>query len=210
MDPRIEPARDDAVRNLGAAGANMSTDLISRIALIALAVFLASPAHAQPAASGQPPPNAVSIEQSAVFDVTPATGALKETVQKGQQLVWRARRSPNDRRFELTDMSVAFLRSQASPEVKMTFAAHLSAFGWRPESDPKLEVIVRTRGGASIYFWNFDVSVRCADSNRPLPPLSQVVPNDLTANLFNSVGTVEISEYREPNAPILTARQCPS
>jgi hypothetical protein len=210
MDPRIEPARDDAVRNLGAAGANMSTDLISRIALIALAVFLASPAHAQPAASGQPPPNAVSIEQSAVFDVTPATGALKETVQKGQQLVWRARRSPNDRRFELTDMSVAFLRSQASPEVKMTFAAHLSAFGWRPESDPKLEVIVRTRGGASIYFWNFAVSVRCADSNRPLPPLSQVVPNDLTANLFNSVGTVEISEYREPNAPILTARQCPS
>jgi hypothetical protein len=210
MDPRIEPARDDAVRNLGAAGANMSTDLISRIALIALAVFLASPAHAQPAASGQPPPNAVSIEQSAVFDVTPATGALKETVQKGQQLVWRARRSPNDRRFELTDMSVAFLRSQASPEVKMTFAAHLSAFGWRPESDPKLEVIVRTRGGASIYFWNFAVSVRCADSNRPLPPLSQVVPDDIAANLFNNVGTVEISEYRKPNAPILTARQCPS
>jgi len=210
MDPRIEPARDDAVRNLGAAGANMSTDLISRIALIALAVFLASPAHAQPAASGQPPPNAVSIEQSAVFDVTPATGALKETVQKGQQLVWRARRSPNDRRFELTDMSVAFLRSQASPEVKMTFAAHLSAFGWRPESDPKLEVIVRTRGGASIYFWNFAVSVRCADSNRPLPPLSQVVPDDIAANLFNNVGTVEISEYRKPDAPILTARQCPS
>jgi hypothetical protein len=188
----------------------MSTDFISRIALIALAVFLASPAHAQPAASGQPPPNAVSIEQSAVFDVTPATGALKETVQKGQQLVWRARRSPNDRRFELTDMSVAFLRSQAPPEVKMTFAAHLSAFGWRPESDPKLEVIVRTRGGASIYFWNFAVSVRCADSNRPLPPLSQVVPDDIAANLFNSVGTVEISEYRKPNAPILTARQCPS
>jgi hypothetical protein len=80
----------------------------------------------------------------------------------------------------------------------------------RPESDPKLEVIVRTRGGASIYFWNFAVAVRCADSNRPLPPLSQVVPNDIAANLFNSVGAVEISEYREPNAPILTARQCPS
>ena len=185
----------------------MSTDLTPRIALIA--AFLASPAHAQPA-PGQAPPNAVSIEQSAVFDVTPVTGALKETVQNGQQLVWRARRSPNDRRFGLTDMSVAFLRSEAPTEVKITFAGHVSAFGWRPESDPKLEVIVRTRGGASIYFWNFAVSVRCADSNRPLPPLSQVVPNDLTANLFNSVGTVEISEYREPNAPILTARQCPS
>ena len=84
---------------------------------------------------------------------------------------WRARRSPNDRRFELTDMSVAFLRSEAPTELKITFAGHVSAFGWRPESDPKLEVIVRTRGGASIYFWNFAVSVRCADSNRPLPPL---------------------------------------
>jgi hypothetical protein len=190
--------------------ADMSTDLIPRIVLIALAAFLASPAHTQPAAPGQPPPNAVSIEQSAVFDVTPATGTLKETVQKGQQLVWRARRRPNDRRFELTDMSVAFLRSEAPTEMKITFAGHVSAFGWRPESEPKLEVIVRTRGGASIYFWNFAVSVRCADSKRPLPPLSQVVPDDIATNLFNSVGTVEISEYREPNAPILTARQCPS
>ena len=187
----------------------MSTDLTPRTALVALAAFLASPAHAQPA-PGQAPPNAVSIEQSPVFDVTPVTGALKETAQKGQQLVWRARRSPNDRRFELTEMSVAFLRSEAPTEVKITFAAHVSALGWRPESDPQLEVIVRTRGGASIYFWNFAVSVRCADSNRPLPPLSQVVPNDIAANLFNNVGTVEISEYRESNAPILTARQCPS
>ena len=209
MDPPIGPAGDDASSNLGAAGADMSTDLTPRIALVAFAAFLAGPAHAQPA-PGQAPPNAVSIEQSAVFDVTPATGALKETVQKGQRLVWRARRGTNDRRFGLTDMSVAFLRSEAPTEVKITFAGHVSAFGWRPESDPQLEVIVRTRGGASIYFWNFAVSVRCADSNRPLPPLSQVVPNDIAANLFNNVGTVEISEYREPNAPILTARQCPS
>jgi hypothetical protein len=209
MDPPIGPAGDDALKKSRRCGTDMSTDFTARIALIALAAFLASPAYAQPA-SGQAPPNAVSIEQSAVFDVTPATGALKETVQKGQQLVWRARRGTNDRRFELTDMSVAFLRSDAPTEVKITFAGHVSAFGWRPESDPQLEVIVRTRGGASIYFWNFAVSVRCADSNRPLPPLSQVVPNDIAANLFNNVGTVEISEYREPNAPILTARQCPS
>jgi hypothetical protein len=193
----------------------MSTDLTPRIALIALAAFLAGPAHAQPAAPGQAPPNqaqpnAVSVEKSAVFEVRPASGALKETMQRGQQLVWRARRGTNDRRFALTDMSVALLRSEAPTEVKITFAGHVSAFGWRPESDPQLEVIVRTRGGASIYFWNFAVSVRCADSNRPLPPLSQVVPNDIAANLFNNVGAVEISEYREPNAAILSARQCPS
>ena len=209
MDPPIGPAGDDASSNLGAAGADMSTDLTPRIALIALVAFLTSPAHAQPA-PGQAPPNAVSIEQSAVFDVTPVTGALKETVQKGQQLVWRARRSPNDRRFELTEMSVAFLRSEAPTEVKITFAGHVSAFGWRPESDPQLEVIVRTRGGASIYSWTVDFSVRCADTDRALPPLSQVVPNDIAPNLFSSAGTVEISEYREPSIPILMVRQCPS
>ena len=167
-------------------------------------------ALAQPDQTSQPTPNAVSVEQSAVFDVMPVTGTLKETVQKRQQLVWRARRSPNERRFELTDMSVALLRNEAPGEVKITFAGHVSALGWRPVSDPKLEVIIRTRGGASIYSWTFGFSVRCADTNRPLPPLSQVVPNDIAANLFNSVGTVEISEYREPNSPILTARQCPS
>ena len=167
-------------------------------------------APAQPDQTSQPTPNAVSVEQSAVFDVMPVTGTLKETVQKRQQLVWRARRSPDERRFELTDMSVALLRNEAPGEVRITFAGHVSALGWRPEGDPKLEVIIRTRGGASIYSWTFGFSVRCADTNRPLPPLSQVVPNDIAANLFNSVGTVEISEYREPNSPILTARQCPS
>ena len=86
----------------------------------------------------------------------------------------------------------------------------VSAFGWRPDGEPKLNVIVLTRGGASIYSWTFGVSVRCADNNRPLPPLSETVPNDIAANLFNSVGALEISEYREPNSPILTARQCPS
>src|SRR5262249_59389246 len=141
--------------------------------------LLAGGAQAQPAAPGQPPPNAVSIEQPAVFDVASTTGALKETVQKGQQLVWRARRSPNDRRFELADMSVALLRNEAPSEVKITFSGHVSALGWRPDGDPKVEVIIRTRGGASIYSWTVDFSVCCADTNRPLPPLSPVVPNHI-------------------------------
>ena len=94
-------------------------------------------------------------------------------MQKQQQLVWRARRSPNERRFELTDMSVALLRNEAAGEVMITFAGHVLALGWRPERDPKVEVIIRTRGGASIYSWTVGLSVRCADTNRPLPPLSQ-------------------------------------
>ena len=75
-------------------------------------------AGAQQGQTSQPPPNAVSIEQSAVFDVMPVTGTLKETVQKQQQLVWRARRSPNERRFELTDMSVALLRNEAPAKLR--------------------------------------------------------------------------------------------
>jgi len=70
-------------------------------------------ARAQQGQTSQPPPNAVSIEQSAVFDVTPVTGTLRKRCRTGQQLVWRARRSSNERRFELTDMSVALLRNQA-------------------------------------------------------------------------------------------------
>jgi hypothetical protein len=98
---------------------------------------LASRGGGQQAQTSQPPPNAVSIEQSAVFDVTPVTGSLKETVQKRQQLVWRARRSPNERRFELTDMSVALLRNEATGEVKITFAGSVGtglATRGRPES----------------------------------------------------------------------------
>src|SRR5262249_36907020 len=126
-------------------------------------------AGAQQGQTSQLPPNAVSIEQSAVFDVTPVTGTLKETVQRQQQLVWRARRSPNERRFDLTDMSVALLRNEAAGEVIITFAGHVSALGWRPERDPKVEVIIRTRGGASICSWTVSLSVSCADTNRPLP-----------------------------------------
>jgi hypothetical protein len=37
------------------------------------------------------------------------------------------------------------------------------------------------------------------------------VPATLLARADEVIfGTVEISEYREPNSPILTARQCPS
>ena len=81
-------------------------------------------------------------------------------------------------------MSVAFLRNQAPAEVKITFVGHVSAFGWRPDGEPKINVTARTRGGASIYSWTFGVSVRCADNNRPLPPISETVPADIAANLF--------------------------
>jgi hypothetical protein len=78
------------------------------------------------------------------------------------------------------------------------------------EAGLEVEVIIRTRGAASSHSWTVGFSVRCADANRPLPPLSHAVPKDIAPNLFNSVGTVEISEYREPRTarPRDRARLC--
>ena len=42
-------------------------------------------ARAQPGQTSQPPPNAVSVEQSAVFDIMPVTGTLKETVLRAAE-----------------------------------------------------------------------------------------------------------------------------
>ena len=81
---------------------------------------------------------------------SPITGTLKETVQKGQQLIWRGRESPNDRRFQVTNISVAFLRNEPGGQVKMTFAGDISSLGYRPVDEAKLNIIVRTKGDASI------------------------------------------------------------
>jgi hypothetical protein len=88
----------------------------------------------------------VSLEP-AMLEIAPITGTLKESVQKGQQLVWFGKGDPNDRRFQATNMSVAFLRNEATGGVKMTFAANISAFGYRPVDEAKLNVIVRTKSG---------------------------------------------------------------
>jgi hypothetical protein len=74
-----------------------------------------------------------------------------------------------------------------------------TALGWRSEGDPKVEGYHSHPGrGVDLFLdgWFFRA---LRDANRPLPPLSHAVPNDIAPNLLNSVGTVEISEYREPN-----------
>jgi len=170
------------------------------------------PARAQTSPPSQSPPEAteaVSLAQRAIFDVAPTTGTLKETVHKGQQLVWIGK-GPNDRRFQITNVSVAFLRNEGSGDVKMTFAGEVSSLGYRPVDEAKLNVIVRTKSGASIHSWNFVISVRCADNDRPLPPLIHPVPSDIANNLLSSVGSVEIADYREPNQPRTMVRRCPS
>jgi len=180
-------------------------------ALIGLATLLALPARAQTSAPGGETPDAgesVSLEQPAIFEITPISGTLKETVQQGQELVWRARTSPNDRRFQVTNISVALLREGTAGQVKMTFAGDISSLGYRPVDEAKLNIIIRTKGGASIYSWSFGISVRCSDNNRPAP-LTEQIPSDLATNVFTNVGSVEIAEYREPNYPSMKVRRSP-
>ena len=190
----------------------MTSKLTRRAALIALSLLVASPSRTQTTTQNQITPDpveTVSLEP-AVLDIAPITGTLKESVQKGQQLVWFGKEDANDRRFQAANMSVACLRNEATGGVKMTFAANVSAFGYRPVDEAKLNVIVRTKSGAAIHSWNFGISVRCADKDRPLAPVTHDVPNDIAANVFTTVGTVEIADYREPNRPRGRVRRCQS
>ena len=74
--------------------------LIRFPALIALSLFVALPARTQTPPNQLTPDaaDAVSLEP-VIFEIVPITGTLKESVQKGQQLVWLGRQGANDRRI---------------------------------------------------------------------------------------------------------------
>jgi hypothetical protein len=189
----------------------MTVDLARRAALVGLSAFVALPIHAQtsPKSNGDSV-EAVTLEQPVTFEITPTSGSLKETVQKGQELAWRRYDNPNERKFQVTNIAVAFLRNEPTGEVKMTFAGKISSSGFHTIDEVKLNVIVRTKTGASIYSWSPVVSAKCGDKNQPIVPLTHKVPNDIAANVFTNVGTVEIAEYRDPNFPRVKVRRCHS
>src|SRR5258708_13940011 len=163
------------------------------------------PAYAQTAGENA---DAVARDRPAAFEIAPNTGSLKESVQKGQQLVWHPKEKPNDPRFQITNMSVACLRQQSGGQVKMTFTGNLSSLGYLTSEEAKLNVIVRAKGGASLHSWSLDISVKCADKDRPLTPLTHDVPNDVAANVFTNVTAVEIAESSEPNYRGVSVQRC--
>jgi hypothetical protein len=182
----------------------MST-LTRRAAFIALATCAAVPAHAQ---TGRQNAEFVTLDRPAAFEIAPNTGSLKESVQKGQQLVWHPKEKPEDGRFQITNVAVAFLREQTGGQLKMTFAGNVSSLGYQTTEDAKLNVIVRAKGGASLHSWSLDISVKCADKDRPLTPLTHDVPTDVAANVFTNVSTVEIAEPAEPNYRGVSVQRC--
>jgi hypothetical protein len=182
----------------------MST-LTRRAAFIALATCVAVPAHGQTSRQNA---EFVTLDRPAAFEIAPNTGSLKESVQKGQELVWHPKEKPDDRRFQITNVAVAFLREQTGGQLKMTFAGNVSSLGYQTSEDAKLNVIVRAKGGASLHSWGFGISVKCADKDRPLTPLTHDVPSDVAANVFSNVSTVEIAEPSEPNYRGVSVQRC--
>ena len=182
----------------------MST-LTRRAALIALATCVAVPAHAQTSRQNA---ELVTLDRPATFEIAPNTGSLKESVQKGQQLVWHPKDKANEPRFQITNVAVAFLREQTGGQLKMTFAGNVSSLGYQTSEDAKLNVIVRAKGGASLHSWSFEISVKCADKDRPLTPLTHDVPADVAANVFTNVSAVEIADPSEPNYRGVNVQRC--
>jgi hypothetical protein len=179
--------------------------LTRRAAFIALATCVAFPAHAQTSMQNA---ELVTLDRPAAFEIAPNTGSLKESVQKGQQLVWHQKDKPNDPRFQITNIAIAFLREQSGGQVKMTFTGNVSSLGYLTSEDAKLNAIVRAKGGASLHSWGFEISVKCGDKDRPLTPLTHDVPNDVAANVFSNVSTVEIAEPSEPNYRGVSVQRC--
>ncbi|MBV8322026.1 MAG: hypothetical protein JO049_15285 [Hyphomicrobiales bacterium] len=186
----------------------MTINVTRRAALIGLSTCVASPLRAQTPSRSKDAADTLTLEQPAVFDITANTGSLKDTAQKGQQLVWRPKGGPGDGGFRMTNISVAFLRSESGGQVKMTFSGNVSSLGYLTSEEAKLNVNVRAKGGASLHSWSFGISVKCADKDQPLTPLTHDVPTDVAANVFTNVSTVEVAEPAEPNFPGVKVQRC--
>jgi hypothetical protein len=175
------------------------------IAFAAFATCIALPAYGPTSRQNA---EFVTLDRPGTFEIAPNTGSLKESVQKGQELLWHPKDKPDDRRFQISNVSVAFLREQTGGQVKMTFTGNISSLGYQTSEDAKLSAIVRAKGGASLHSWSFDISVKCADKDRPLTPLTHDVPNDVAANVFSNVSSVEIAEPAEPNYRGVSVQRC--
>ena len=183
--------------------------LLRRVALVGLMAFAASPIHAQTTnRAGPDGAGAVELERPAVFDLLPRTGSLKETVQKGQALVWRGKEGDKERQFQVDNISVAFLRSETGSQVKTTFSGNVSSLGYLTSDDAKLNLTVRTKAGAALYSWSFGIAVKCGDNNKPLTPLSNDMPMDIAANVFANAGAVEVAELTEQDSHGVKTQRC--
>jgi hypothetical protein len=188
----------------------MSATINRRNALIGLIAAMPSASYAEPVPKQKPGEEFAVLTRPAQFDMNPQSGYLKETVQKGQDLIWHLQDHPDERRFQISNISIAFLRSETGGEVKMSFSCNIATLGYAPTDGVKLNVIVRSKGGAALHSWSFTVPVKCADKNQAIPAITSNLPKDFAANVFNNVSTVEVGELTEPSALGIKVVRCPA
>ena len=88
----------------------MTINVTRRAAVVGLSTCIALPVRAQTPTRPKDAEGFATLEQPATFEIAANTGSLKETVQKGQQLVWRPKGGASDGGFRVNNISVAFLR----------------------------------------------------------------------------------------------------
>jgi hypothetical protein len=189
----------------------MRMDVTRRSALIGLSALVALPARAQSGSKNapkQPSPESATLEKPVVLDISTTTGSLKESVQKGQELVWHIKDRPAERAFQMTNLAVGLIRTETGGQLMLTFSCNVSSLGYMTSEEAKLNMIMRTKGGAALHAWAFGVSVKCTDKDQSIPPQSHEVPKDIAANVFTNAFWIEIAEYTEPNLPEQKVLRC--
>jgi hypothetical protein len=185
----------------------MTIHITRRGAIAGLSALVAAPAGAQQAPKGDAA-DVAALEKSAVFDVTPVSGTLKETVQKGQELNWRRKGGGAEAAFQLANISIGLLRSETGGQLTLTFSCNITSLGYPPAEAAKLNIIIRSKGGAALHTAALEVPVKCTDKNQTLSPQKQDVPKELAANVFTNVNAIEIAENEEANRAGLKVQRC--
>jgi hypothetical protein len=189
----------------------MKMHITRRAAIIGLTAFVVPPALAQPSPKNAPKqasPEFATLEMPVDFEIATTSGSLKESVQKGQLLIWHKKDRPEERVFQIANIAVGFLRSETGGELVVTFSCNVSSLGYMTSEEAKLNMIVRTKGGASLHAWALGVSVKCTDKNQSVPPQTHEVPKDIAANVFTNVYSVEITEDANPSLPAQKVQRC--
>jgi hypothetical protein len=195
----------------------MRTSITRRAALIGLPAVIVLPARAEPNPKADPSPKAAPkqpaeelavLEKSAVFDVSTTSGSLKESVQNGQDLIWHKKGQSSERFFQISNIAMGLLRSETGGQLTVTFSCNVSSLGYMTPEEAKLNMILRTKGGAALHSWTFAVAVKCTDKSQSLPPQTHDVPKEISANVFTNIYSIEIAEYTEPNLSEQKAQKC--
>ena len=96
---------------------------------LSLVVLPARAEPSQPASAKSDGGEFAALERPVAFEISPSTGTLKETAQRGQELIWIRKDNPSERRFQVTNISVGFLRSEVGGQVQMTLLSQCH-FAW--------------------------------------------------------------------------------